>query len=290
MFTAAPLPVKDKIVLGASGGDGGVRDFIVAVDAATGRLAWRKYVIPAPGEPGSETCKDTHNAWQTGGGAMWVTGSYDVETNQVLWGTVNPVPWSDPYYRPGDNLFTASLISWDRLQHGNPRFSLFGKRSRAGGDMSDANSDAPEVRIIPPLIYFSGIIVGLLVSIEMPTKVIPNPLAWAIGGILILCGAALAGFAILRFKGVGTTVRPDRGASSLVVAGPYKFTRNPMYLGLAVVYLGITVTDQSLWALILLPIVLTIIQRRAIEPEEAFLERRFGADYTSYKARVSRWL
>jgi alcohol dehydrogenase (cytochrome c) len=112
-FTAAPLPVKDKIVIGASGGDKGVRDFIVAVDAATGKLAWRKYVIPAPGEPGSETWKDKNNAWQTGGGAMWVTGSYDVTTNQVLWGTGNPIPWSDPYYRPGDNLFTESLISWD---------------------------------------------------------------------------------------------------------------------------------------------------------------------------------
>jgi alcohol dehydrogenase (cytochrome c) len=112
-FTAAPLAVKDKIILGASGGDSGVRDFIVAVDAATGKLAWRKYVIPAPGEPGSETWKDKNNAWQTGGGAMWVTGSYDVATNQVLWGTGNPVPWSDPFYRPGDNLFTESLISWD---------------------------------------------------------------------------------------------------------------------------------------------------------------------------------
>ena len=96
-FTAAPLAVKDKIVIGASGGDKGVRDFIVAVDAATGKLAWRKYVIPAPGEPGSETWKDKNNAWQTGGGAMWVTGSYDVATNQVLWGTGNPIPWSDPY-------------------------------------------------------------------------------------------------------------------------------------------------------------------------------------------------
>ena len=112
-FTAAPLAVKDKIVIGASGGDKGVRDFIVAVDAATGKIAWRKYVIPAPGEPGSETWKDKNNAWQTGGGAMWVTGSYDVATNQVLWGTGNPIPWSDPYYRPGDNLFTESLISWD---------------------------------------------------------------------------------------------------------------------------------------------------------------------------------
>jgi alcohol dehydrogenase (cytochrome c) len=113
IFSAAPLPVKDKIVIGASGGDRGVRDFIVAVDAATGKLAWRKYVIPAPGEPGSETWKDKNNAWQTGGGAMWVTGSYDPATNQVLWGTGNPVPWSDPYYRPGDNLYTNSVISWD---------------------------------------------------------------------------------------------------------------------------------------------------------------------------------
>ena len=112
-LTAAPLAVKDKIVLGAAGGDRGMRDFIVALDGATGKVAWRKYVIPAPGEPGSETWKDKNNAWQTGGGAMWVTGSYDVATNQVLWGTGNPVPMFDPYYRPGDNLYTNSLISWN---------------------------------------------------------------------------------------------------------------------------------------------------------------------------------
>src|SRR5712672_3036845 len=112
-LTAAPLPVKDKIVIGAAGGDRGVRDFIAALDGATGRLLWRKYTVPAPGEPGSETWKDNNNAWQTGGAAMWVTGSYDVATNQVLWGTGNPVPMYNPYYRPGDNLYTNSLISWD---------------------------------------------------------------------------------------------------------------------------------------------------------------------------------
>jgi alcohol dehydrogenase (cytochrome c) len=112
-LTAAPLAVKDKIVLGAAGGDHGVRDFIVALDGATGKLIWRKYVVPAPGEPGSETWKDRNNAWRTGGGAMWVTGSYDVASNQVLWGTGNPVPMYDPYYRPGDNLYTNSVISWD---------------------------------------------------------------------------------------------------------------------------------------------------------------------------------
>jgi alcohol dehydrogenase (cytochrome c) len=112
-LTAAPLAVKDKIVLGAAGGDRGTRDFIVALDAATGKTVWRKYVVPAPGEPGSETWKDKNNAWQTGGGAMWVTGSYDVAGNQVIWGTGNPVPGYDATYRPGDNLYTNSVISWD---------------------------------------------------------------------------------------------------------------------------------------------------------------------------------
>jgi len=112
-LTAAPLAVKDKIVIGAAGGDRGVRDFIAALDGTTGRLLWRKYTVPAPGEPGSETWKDNNNAWQTGGAAMWVTGSYDVATNQVLWGTGNPVPMYNPYYRPGDNLYSNSLISWD---------------------------------------------------------------------------------------------------------------------------------------------------------------------------------
>jgi alcohol dehydrogenase (cytochrome c) len=111
--TGAPLPIKDKIVFGASGGDAGARDWIAALDAATGKLLWRKYTIPAPGEPGSETWKDKTNAWQTGGGAVWVTGTYDVDSNQTLWGVGNPVPMMDARARPGDNLFTNSVISWD---------------------------------------------------------------------------------------------------------------------------------------------------------------------------------
>jgi alcohol dehydrogenase (cytochrome c) len=74
---------------------------------------WRKYTIPAPGEPGSETWKDKNNAWQTGGGAVWVTGSYDPDTNQTLWGVGNPVPMMDARARPGDNLYTNSVVSWD---------------------------------------------------------------------------------------------------------------------------------------------------------------------------------
>jgi alcohol dehydrogenase (cytochrome c) len=113
-LTAAPLAIKDKIIVGAAGGDRGVRDYIAGLDARTGKLLWRKYTIPAPGEPGSETWKDKdQKAWQTGGGAMWVTGTYDIATNQTIWGTGNPVPMFDASYRPGDNLFTNSAVSWD---------------------------------------------------------------------------------------------------------------------------------------------------------------------------------
>ena len=112
-LTSAPLAIKDKIIVGAAGGDRGVRDWIAGLDAATGKILWRKYTIPAPGEAGSETWKGGTNAWQTGGAAMWVTGTYDPDTNQTIWGTGNPVPMFDPFYRPGDNLYTNSAISWD---------------------------------------------------------------------------------------------------------------------------------------------------------------------------------
>jgi protein-S-isoprenylcysteine O-methyltransferase Ste14 len=159
-----------------------------------------------------------------------------------------------------------------------------------GALMADIGSDAPEVKIIPPLVYLAGLVIGLLVSIWIPTRVVYSWQAWLLGAILIVCGAVLAGSAVLKFKDTGTSVRPDRAPSALVLAGPYRLTRNPMYLGLALVYLGIAIAGQSLWALILLAVVLTIIRRRAIEPEEAFLQRRFGADYVRYKATVRRWL
>jgi len=112
-MTSAPLAVRDKIIVGAAGGDTGVRDWMAGLDAATGKRLWRNYTIPAPGEPGSETWKDKNNAWQTGGGAIWVTGTYDPETHQTIWGTGNPVPMFDPTYRPGDNLYTNSAVSYD---------------------------------------------------------------------------------------------------------------------------------------------------------------------------------
>lgn len=110
-MTAAPLLVKDKIIVAAAGGDAGSRSWMAAYDPATGNELWRAYSIPAPGEPGSETWGGDTNAWETGGAGMYVTGSYDPETDLVYWGTGNPVPMFDPSYRPGDNLYTNSVLA-----------------------------------------------------------------------------------------------------------------------------------------------------------------------------------
>src|ERR1700730_7146777 len=113
VITTAPLAIKDKIIVGAANSGAGIRDWIAALDAANGQRVWLKYAVPAPGEPGGETWKGGNNAWQTGGAAVWVTGTYDVDTNQTIWGTGNPVPMFDPTYPPRDNLYTNSAISWD---------------------------------------------------------------------------------------------------------------------------------------------------------------------------------
>ncbi len=110
-FTVAPLVVKDKVIVGVAGGEYGVRGFIDAYDAETGRRAWRFYTIPAGGEPGSETWKG--DSWQRGGSPAWVTGSYDVSLNTVYWGTGNPGPQLYGHNREGDNLYSDSLVALD---------------------------------------------------------------------------------------------------------------------------------------------------------------------------------
>jgi alcohol dehydrogenase (cytochrome c) len=110
-LTHAPLVVKDKVIVGTAGGEFGIRGFIAAYDAKTGKEAWRFHTIPEPGEPGHDTWKN--DAWKTGGGSIWVTGSYDPETNLTYWGIGNPGPdWNgDP--RPGDNLYTDCVVALD---------------------------------------------------------------------------------------------------------------------------------------------------------------------------------
>jgi len=121
-MTLAPLVVKDKVIVGVGGGEYGIRGFVAAYDANTGKEAWRFYTIPAPGEPGSETWERCPanttsfcdpEAWKHGGGSIWLTGSYDPQLNLTYWGVGNVGPDYNGAQRPGDNLYTDSVVALD---------------------------------------------------------------------------------------------------------------------------------------------------------------------------------
>src|ERR1700722_18592973 len=109
--TSAPLVVKDKVLVGTSGGDDGVRGFLAAFDAQTGKLAWRLWTIPGPGEPGSSSWPG--ELYKHGGGTTWMPGTYDPELDTVYWGTSNPSPDFDGTVRPGDDLYTDCVLAID---------------------------------------------------------------------------------------------------------------------------------------------------------------------------------
>jgi alcohol dehydrogenase (cytochrome c) len=106
-----PLVADGKVMLGTSGGELGVRGFVAAYDADTGKELWRTYTVPSPGQAGSETWPQGEQ-WKTGGGSIWVPGTYDAETNLAFWGTGNGGPWMGDQ-RPGDNLYTSSVVALD---------------------------------------------------------------------------------------------------------------------------------------------------------------------------------
>jgi len=110
-ITLAPLVAGGKVMVGASGGEFGVRGFVAAFDPDSGKELWRTFTVPAPGEPGSETWPKG-DQWKTGGAPVWVTGNYDPDTNIAYWGTGNGGPWMGDQ-RPGDNLYVASTVAID---------------------------------------------------------------------------------------------------------------------------------------------------------------------------------
>ncbi|MBP7775698.1 MAG: PQQ-dependent dehydrogenase, methanol/ethanol family [Acidobacteria bacterium] len=110
-ITSAPLAVDGKIIIGVSGGEAGIRGFLDAYDAATGARLWRFYTVPGPGEPGHDSWGG--DSWKTGGAPTWLSGSYDPELNLLYWGVGNPAPDWNGDHRPGDNLYSSSLIALD---------------------------------------------------------------------------------------------------------------------------------------------------------------------------------
>jgi protein-S-isoprenylcysteine O-methyltransferase Ste14 len=153
-----------------------------------------------------------------------------------------------------------------------------------------AGGDTSGVRFPPPLTYAGGLLGGWLLERIQPADVFDHGgwrlLALALG----LAGLALIGSALGLFRRAGTDPLPMRPTTALVFGGPYRFTRNPMYLGMALVYSAVALVLDLPWALLLLPLVLLVIGTRVIAREERYLDAKFGEEYRAYRGRVRRWL
>ncbi len=142
----------------------------------------------------------------------------------------------------------------------------------------------------PPLIFLAGLGVGFGVEALLPGSSVPDALGWILGGALLLAGIVLLFLFEREFQRKKTAANPWRPTTAIASDGPYRFTRNPAYVGMALVYVGIALCSQALWVLLPLPVVLAIIDRGVIAREERYLERKFGQEYLDYKGRVRRWL
>jgi protein-S-isoprenylcysteine O-methyltransferase Ste14 len=150
--------------------------------------------------------------------------------------------------------------------------------------------DNPGVIAPPPLIYAGALAIGLLANRLYPIAFVPRGLSRVLGWPLIVGGPAVGSLGLREMKRADTNVDPREPTTAIVTGGPYRFTRNPLYLSMTLIYAGITALANALPAALLLPFVLHIMRRGVIEREERYLERKFGDEYLDYKARVRRWI
>ncbi len=152
------------------------------------------------------------------------------------------------------------------------------------------DQDNPGIRVPPPLIYLLPLLLGLLLNRRLHLPFLPRGVARVLGWPLVGGGMALAVWFARTMHGADTTLRTDKPVSSLVQDGPFRYSRNPGYLSLAMIYAGIAILRNALWAILLLPLLVLLTQRELIEREERYLERTFGEEYLAYKRRVRRWV
>ena len=153
-----------------------------------------------------------------------------------------------------------------------------------------SQKDTPGVIAPPPLIYLAAIVIGLVLHALAPTPFLSLGLGYIVGAILIAIHAWILLWGVRVLRRAGTSEKVSVPTTALVTAGPFRFSRNPLYVSLTLGYLGITIATQALWALPLLLIVLAVIRWGVIDREERYLERKFGEDYVRYKGRVRRWI
>ena len=153
-----------------------------------------------------------------------------------------------------------------------------------------APSDHPGVWFPPPLWYGLAVLLGVLLNRRWPLPIPAGSFTTIAGVVFVVGWMALAFASIGRFRRVHTSLIPIRPAKTLVMAGPYRYTRNPMYVSLALLTIAAGLFLTTWWPILLLVPTLVIVQQVVIRPEERYLRRRFGADYEAYTRRVRRWL
>jgi protein-S-isoprenylcysteine O-methyltransferase Ste14 len=156
--------------------------------------------------------------------------------------------------------------------------------------MSGQSADKPGVIAPPPLIYLAAILVGALLERAWRWRVPTERWGALIGISLIVTAVALFRFAVVTFKHARTSPKPHKPTKAIVTSGPFRYTRNPIYIAFTLAHLGIAVWSRSGWILALLVPVLAVVRYGVIAREERYLERKFGNEYVAYRRRVRRWV
>jgi protein-S-isoprenylcysteine O-methyltransferase Ste14 len=142
----------------------------------------------------------------------------------------------------------------------------------------------------PPFIFATAFLVGWVLHAAVPLPFLPRTVARITGALLVAAAVILVAASLRALKRVGTNVEVHKPTTAIVVDGPYRYTRNPIYVSLTLLYAGIAIFARMFWPLLLLPIVLIILQRGVVDREERYLTHKFGDEYISYKGRVRRWV
>jgi protein-S-isoprenylcysteine O-methyltransferase Ste14 len=151
--------------------------------------------------------------------------------------------------------------------------------------------DVPNLGVVrPPLVYLAAILLGALIQLAAPLPFLPRALALPLGVSLVVAAIALFVSAVARFRAAGTPVPARKPTTAIVRIGPYRFSRNPIYLAFSLLQLGLAIWVNSLWLVATLAVAVALMHFVVIPREEQYLERRFGSQYLEYKASVRRWL
>ncbi len=163
-------------------------------------------------------------------------------------------------------------------------------RPQSGGPPSAAQDVANLGRVRPPLVYLISLVLGAVTQLATPLSLLPATLAVSVGPPLVVVAIALFLYSAATFRAAGTPVPARKPTTVIVSTGPYRLSRNPIYLAFSLLQLGIAIWVNSVWLLTTLVGAVALMHCVVVPREEQYLERKFGAQYMDYKASVRRWL